>query len=137
MALTGLFRDRLRVEALTKKSNNDEASGTDLRSLHRCSRCLCVYALRCIFQVESLMSTSTTRWNLVVSSELDKSLRQFLAAEGRGKKGELSRFVEEAVSKHIFDTAHKAAREHNKDVTPEEIEAIVDESLAWARSRRR
>ena len=83
------------------------------------------------------MSTATTRWNLVVSSAIDKSLRQFLANEGRGKKGDLSRFVEEAVSKHIFDTALKAAREHNKDVDPDEMEEIIEESLAWARARMR
>jgi len=81
------------------------------------------------------MSTATTRWNLVVSKETDKSLRQFLAYEGRGKKGDLSRFVEEAVSKHIFDSALKAAREHNKDVDPEELDAIIEESLALARAR--
>ncbi|MGA2832665.1 MAG: ribbon-helix-helix domain-containing protein [Terracidiphilus sp.] len=83
------------------------------------------------------MSTATTRWNLVVSKETDKSLRQFLAYEGRGKKGDLSRFVEEAVSKHIFDSALKAAREHNKDVDPEELDAIIEESLALARARLR
>jgi hypothetical protein len=83
------------------------------------------------------MSTATTRWNLVVPKDLDKSLRQFLANEGRGKKGELSRFVTEAVNKHIFDTALNAAREHNKDVDPDEIDAIIEESLAWARARMR
>jgi hypothetical protein len=83
------------------------------------------------------MFTATTRWNLVVSKETDKSLRQFLASEGRGKKGELSRFVEEAVKKHIFDTAHEAILEHNANVPLEEIEAAVEESLAWARAKRR
>jgi Ribbon-helix-helix domain len=83
------------------------------------------------------MSTATTRWNLVVPKELDKSLRQFLANEGRGKKGDLSRFVTEAVNKHIFDTALNAAREHNKDVDPDEMDAIIEESLAWARARMR
>jgi hypothetical protein len=83
------------------------------------------------------MSTATTRWNLVVPKELDKSLRQFLANEGRGKKGDLSRFVAEAVNKHIFDTALNAAREHNKDVDPDEMDAIIEESLAWARAQKR
>jgi hypothetical protein len=83
------------------------------------------------------MSTATTRWNLVVPKDLDKSLRQFLAAEGRGKKGELSRFVTEAVNRHIFDTALNAAREHNKDVDPDEMDAIIEESLALARARMR
>jgi hypothetical protein len=83
------------------------------------------------------MSTTTTRWNLVVSKDLDKSLRQFLASEGRSKKGELSRFVEEAVNKHIFDTALMAARERNKDVDPDELDAMIEESLAWARAQMR
>jgi hypothetical protein len=80
------------------------------------------------------MSTATTRWNLVVSKQTDRDLRQLLASIGRGKKGELSRFVEEAVSKRIFDTALNAAREHNKDVDPDEMDAIIEESLAWARA---
>ena len=81
------------------------------------------------------MSTATTRWNLVVSKDLDKSVRQFLAAEGRSKKGELSKFVEEAVNKHIFDTALKAVHELNKDVAPAELEAAIEESLEWARAQ--
>ena len=83
------------------------------------------------------MATNTTRWNLVVPKELDKSLRQFLANEGRGKKGDLSRFVAEAVNKHIFDTALNAVHEHNANVPLEEIEAAVEESLARARARMR
>jgi hypothetical protein len=81
------------------------------------------------------MSTTTTRWNLVVPKQTDKDLRQLLASVGRGKKGELSRFVQEAVSKHIFDTAHEAVLAHNANVPLEEIEAAVEESLAWARAR--
>lgn len=83
------------------------------------------------------MSTATTRWNLVVSKETDKSLRQFLADEGGGKKGDLSRFVEEAVRKQIFDTTLRAAREQNANVDPEELDAAIEESLAWARVRLR
>jgi hypothetical protein len=83
------------------------------------------------------MATTTTRWNLVVSSALDKSLRQFLAAEGRSKKGELSRFVEEAVRKEIFDSAARAAKEQNRHVKPEALEEAVEEALNWARAKRR
>jgi hypothetical protein len=86
--------------------------------------------------MESFMSTTSTRWNLVVSKETDKLLRQFLANEGGGKKGDLSRFVEEAVRKHIFDSTLEAIREHNKDIAPDKMEQIVEESLAWARAKR-
>jgi hypothetical protein len=83
------------------------------------------------------MATATTRWSLVVSKETDKDLRQLLAYEGRAKKGELSRFVEDAVRKQIFDTAHRAACEQNANVAPEELDAAIEESLTWARTRLR
>ena len=83
------------------------------------------------------MSTTTTRWNLVVPKELDKSLRQFLANEGRGKKGDLSRFVTEAVNRRIFDMAHQSVMEKNAGVDPEVLDAAIEESLAWARARMR
>lgn len=79
------------------------------------------------------MATNTTRWNLVVSKETDKSLRQFLAAEGGGKKGDLSRFVEETVKERIDDLTAQAIKQQNASRTPEEIDEIVEEALAWAR----
>ena len=82
------------------------------------------------------MATSQTRWNIVVSKQTDQGLREFLAGEGRGKKGDISLFVEEAVKKHIFDSAVRAAREHNKDVPFEEMQQIIEESLAWARAQK-
>ena len=47
------------------------------------------------------MSSTSTRWNLVVSKQTDRDLRQLLAnySEDGGKKGALSRFVEDAVKK--------------------------------------
>jgi len=83
------------------------------------------------------MATATTRWNLVVSKQTDKDLRQLLASEGGGKKGELSRFVAEAVNRRIFDMAHQSIMEKNANVPLEEIEAAVEESLVWARARMR
>jgi hypothetical protein len=82
---------------------------------------------------EDAVATNTTRWNLVVSKETDKSLRQFLAAEGGGKKGDLSRFVEETVRERIYDLTAQAIKQQNASRTPEEIDEIVEEALAWAR----
>jgi hypothetical protein len=81
------------------------------------------------------MSTASTRWNLVVSSATDASLRQFLAYEGGGKKGDLSRFVEEAVKERIYDLTAQAIKKENASKTPEEIDEIVEEALAWARKQ--
>jgi ribbon-helix-helix protein len=81
------------------------------------------------------MPTSATRWNLVVSTETDKSLRQFLADNGGGRKGDLSKFVEVAVRERIFLETARAAQLQNKDVPQEVIEQAIEEALAWARSR--
>jgi Ribbon-helix-helix domain len=81
------------------------------------------------------MSATQTRWSLVVSSETDTSLRQFLANNGGGRKGDLSRFVEEAVQERIFELTVQAIKEQNASKTEVEIEEIVEEALAWARKQ--
>jgi hypothetical protein len=81
------------------------------------------------------MATANTRWNLVVSKKTDQSLRQFLANSGGGKKGDLSRFVEEVVKERIYDLTAQAIKQENASRTPEEIDAIVEEALAWARQQ--
>jgi hypothetical protein len=77
--------------------------------------------------------TAQARWNLVVSRETDNNLRQFLAEQGRARKGELSRFVEDAVRARIFETEARQAKEENRDVPQDVIEAAIDEALEWAR----
>ena len=81
------------------------------------------------------MPISQTRWNLVVSTKTDTSLRQFLADNGGGRKGDLSKFVEEAVRERIFIETARAAQEQNKDVPQEVIDQAIEEALAWARNR--
>ena len=39
----------------------------------------------------------SVRWNIAVSPDTDQSVRMFIAAQGGGRKGDLSRFIEEAV----------------------------------------
>lgn len=79
------------------------------------------------------MSTESTIWNLVVSKQTDESVREFLASEeGRGF-GDLSHFIQDAVRKYIFETTVRAVHEKNANVSQEEIEAAVEEALAWAR----
>ena len=71
----------------------------------------------------------------MVSQETDTSLRQFLADQGRARKGELSRFVEEAVRARIFETAAAQAKAKNRGRSLEEVQQAVDEALEWARRR--
>jgi hypothetical protein len=77
--------------------------------------------------------TGQTRWNLVVSQDTDKTLRQFLASQGRGRKGELSRFVEEAVQARILELEVEQAKAENRALPSATIEDAIDEALEWAR----
>ncbi len=79
---------------------------------------------------------STARWNLVVSQETDDALRQVLAAEGRARKGGLSRFVEDAVRARILQIEAEAAKRANAGRGEAEVADAVDEALEWARRRR-
>jgi hypothetical protein len=76
---------------------------------------------------------SATRWNLVVSTTTDSTLRKFLANSGGGRKGDLSRFVEEAVQAHILELSSKQAKAKNSEVAAETVESAVDSALDWAR----
>ncbi|WP_404360523.1 ribbon-helix-helix domain-containing protein [Methylotuvimicrobium sp. KM1] len=78
---------------------------------------------------------ATTRWNLAVSTETDRSLRMFLASQGGGKKGDLSRFIEDAVRAHILELTAEQAKADNAMVNEKELGSIVDEALEWARKR--
>jgi hypothetical protein len=77
-----------------------------------------------------------TRWNLVVSRNTDKALRSLLAERG-GHKGDLSKFVEEAVNKQMLLETVRGIREANKNMDPAEIQRLVDEALADVRRERR
>ena len=81
------------------------------------------------------MAQIATRWNLVVTVETDSELRQFLASEGRAKKGELSKFVEDAVKARIFQLSASRAKSENLNHSAQDIDEAVSEALAWARSR--
>jgi ribbon-helix-helix protein len=77
-----------------------------------------------------------TRWNLVVSRNTDKAVRSLLAERG-GRKGDLSKFVEEAVNKQMLFETVREIREANKNRDPAEIQRLVDEALADVRRERR
>jgi hypothetical protein len=59
----------------------------------------------------------------------------FLASQGGGKKGDLSRFIEEAVRAHILELTAEQAKADNAGVNEKELGLIIDEALQWARKR--
>lgn len=79
------------------------------------------------------MSDANARWSLVVSRDTDVALRQFLANQGGGRKGDLSRFVENAVRTHILDLTAAEAKLENFGHSQEDIDNAIDEALAWAK----
>jgi hypothetical protein len=76
----------------------------------------------------------TVRWNIAVSADTDQSLRMFLASQGGGRKGDLSRFIEEAVRAHILELTAEQAKSANVNVSEVELAAIVEEAVQWARN---
>ena len=69
------------------------------------------------------------RWNLKVSSRVDTNLRVHLAARG-GKKGDLSKFVEKAVSLAMLGETVREIQEANQDLTEAEAAVLIAEATA-------
>lgn len=78
---------------------------------------------------------NTVRWNIAVSADTDQSLRMFLAGQGGGKKGDLSRFIEEAVRSHILELTAEQVKATNANVDEADLTSMVNEALLWARKR--
>lgn len=75
-----------------------------------------------------------TRWNVAVSTNTDQSLRMFLASQGGGKKGDLSRFIEDAVRAHILELSAEQAKNANANISEAAMSTMIDEALDWART---
>lgn len=72
------------------------------------------------------------RWNIAVSADTDQSLRMYLASQGGGRKGDLSRFIEEAVRAHILELTAEHVKAANAEVSENDLTAIVEEAVQWA-----
>jgi hypothetical protein len=76
------------------------------------------------------------RWTIKVSKETDLSLRGFLGAQGM-KKGDISKFVEEAVRWRILDRTVQGIKARNRDVPAAELEAMIDQAVREVRAEMR
>jgi Ribbon-helix-helix domain len=81
------------------------------------------------------MPEQPIRWNVKVSKETDLTLRTYLGAHGM-KKGDLSRFIEQAVRAYLFHSAIDEIKAKNADADPEELQALIDEAVAEVRAER-
>jgi hypothetical protein len=82
--------------------------------------------------MEECMPDDTTRWTVSVSKDTDIAVRSFLAQRGM-KKGDLSKFIEDAVKWRVFDQTLAEARSKFADLPPAELEALIDEAVAATR----
>ena len=78
------------------------------------------------------MSEATTRWTVSVSRDTDISVRSFLAQRGM-KKGDLSKFIEEAVRWRMLEQTVAEARVGFNDLSPDELQDLLDEAVAAGR----
>ena len=76
-----------------------------------------------------------TRWSLSIPEETDRTIRLFLARNG-GKKGDLSRLVDEAVRRYVFDLTVDQVKERNAGHDQGELLKLIDSEVDAARARR-
>ncbi len=78
------------------------------------------------------MPNDTTRWTVSVSKGTDIAVRSFLAQRGM-KKGDLSKFIEDAVKWRVLEQTMAEARGKFSDLSPEALESLVEEAVAASR----
>ena len=81
------------------------------------------------------MQEQAVRWNIKVSKETDLCLRTFLGAQGM-KKGDLSKFIEDAVRWRVFHRTVQDIKGRNTNTNPEELQRVVDAAVREVRTKR-
>ena len=76
-----------------------------------------------------------TRWNLSIPEETDRAIRTFLARNG-GKKGDLSRFVDEAVRRRVLELTIRQVKDRNALYDQGELLDLIDDEVDAARAGR-
>jgi len=71
---------------------------------------------------------NNTRWSVVIPEDTDRALRSYLARKGT-KKGDLSRFVDEAVLSRLFELTVEDVKKRNKEYPQEDILAAIEDAL--------
>jgi len=77
-----------------------------------------------------------TRWTVSVPKETDTTLRCFLAERGM-KKGDISKFIVDAVKWRVFEQTAAEIREKFSDLTEKELQNLADEASEFAKNETR
>ena len=76
-----------------------------------------------------------SRWHLSIPDRTDRAVRTFLARTG-GRKGDLSRFVDDAVRRRLLDLMLGDIKARNAGYDQQEILDLIDEEVEAARAGR-
>lgn len=71
---------------------------------------------------------SNIRWSVVVPEATDRALRTYLASQG-GKKGDISRFIDEAVQARLFELTVEKVKKRNRAHSQKEILEAIEEAV--------
>ena len=77
-----------------------------------------------------------TRWTIVITEETDARLRAFLGSRG-AKKGALSRYVEDAVRRSLFEDTVEQVQTRAQHYDPATVMSDVEEAVRDVRHARR
>ena len=75
----------------------------------------------------------SVRWTVRVSKDTDAAVRTFLARRGM-KKGDLGKFIEEAVHWRVLDQTVAETKARNARAATAEIDAAIGEALTAIRA---
>ena len=76
-----------------------------------------------------------TRWHLSIPEKTDRAVRTYLARTG-GRKGDLSRFVDEAVRRRLLEFTVRQVKDRNARYGQQEILDLIDEEVDAVRAGR-
>lgn len=83
-----------------------------------------------------MLEGNTTRWTVTVSKDTDIAVRSLLARRGL-KKGDLSKFIEDAVRRRVFDQTLAETRAEFADLAPDALQELIDEATEAVRNATR
>ena len=78
------------------------------------------------------MINNNIRWTVSVPKETDIALRCFLAEHGM-RKGDMSKFIVDAVKWRVFEQTTSEIREKFADMSQDELQCLVDEATESVR----
>ena len=82
------------------------------------------------------MKAEAVRWNIKVSKETNLLLRTYLGSQG-AKKGDLSKFIEEAVRLRVFHRTVQDINARNAETDPDELQSTIDDAVREVRDESR